>query len=281
MRDLILLYVNGERFEIRGGQVYQTLTDFLRQDLGLTGTKVVCAEGDCGSCTIMLGRPQGGRMLFNSIDGCIQYLWQLDGCHVVTVEGICFGDELHPIQQALVDSFGSQCGYCTPGFVMALADMLEQQIPITRNSVKYSLTGNLCRCTGYEQILEGALTLSENSCQTLSDRYHDPDMVEALKACSQESVEIRCVISNMALQSEVRVALPVSLQEAVAFKAALPQAVVISGGTDVSVQMNKGKLRPNAILCLSHLQELKGLEARDDVLRIGAKVTWAELDHYC
>ncbi|MEE3123967.1 MAG: 2Fe-2S iron-sulfur cluster-binding protein, partial [SAR324 cluster bacterium] len=159
MRDSLIFYVNGMRQEVRGESVFRTLSDFLRKELGLTGTKVVCAEGDCGSCTVLLGRFQKGRWNYDGVDCCIQYLFQIDGMHVITVEALSEGGVLHPIQQAMVEHFGSQCGYCTPGFVMALTAHLEQQIPFNREHVELGLTGNLCRCTGYQQIFEAAFSL--------------------------------------------------------------------------------------------------------------------------
>ena len=119
MRDFLLIYVNGQRHQIYGEHGYQSLSDFLRIDLGLVGTKVVCAEGDCGSCTVLIGRVRNCEMHYEGIDSCIQYLYQLDCAHVITVEGLKEEEQkIHPVQQAIVDAMGSQCGFCTPGFVM-------------------------------------------------------------------------------------------------------------------------------------------------------------------
>ncbi|SVB48789.1 uncharacterized protein METZ01_LOCUS201643, partial [marine metagenome] len=116
MRDSLIFYVNGKRQQVRGLSAFRPLSDYLRIELGLTGTKVVCAEGDCGSCTVLLGRFQSGKWSYDAVDCCIQYLFQVNGAHVITVEALREGGVLHPIQQAMVDHFGSQCGYCTPGF---------------------------------------------------------------------------------------------------------------------------------------------------------------------
>ena len=163
MRDYLLIYVNGRRHKISGERCFQSLSDYLRQDLGLVGTKVVCAEGDCGSCTVLVGRIRDGELKFEGLDSCIQYLYQLDCTHVISVEGLKQGNQIHPVQQAMVDAMGSQCGYCTPGFVMSIAAMLETSESLTRLSVQDGLTGNLCRCTGYEQIIEAALSLPKLS----------------------------------------------------------------------------------------------------------------------
>src|SRR5947209_7850081 len=127
MRDHVLFYVNGQRCQVRGVTAFATLSEFLRSERHLVGTKVVCAEGDCGACTVLVGRPEGQRLRYETVDSCIHFLYQLDGKHVVTVEGLQHDGRLHPVQQALVDHHGSQCGYCTPGFVMALAGLCEEK----------------------------------------------------------------------------------------------------------------------------------------------------------
>src|SRR6267154_2201333 len=109
MRDFVLIYVNGRRHELRGPRLFQSLSDFLRYDLGLVGTKVVCAEGDCGSCTIFLGRGENGKIIYRTACSCIQFLCQLDCTHIVTVEGLKYDGQLNPVQEAMVACQGSQC----------------------------------------------------------------------------------------------------------------------------------------------------------------------------
>jgi xanthine dehydrogenase small subunit len=158
MRDYLLLYVNGQRHAIRGESAFTSLTDFLRQELQLTGTKVVCAEGDCGACTVLVGRSGARGLRYETCDACIQFLYQLDCTHVVTVEGLgTTGGLLHPVQEAMVEHHGSQCGFCTPGFVMALAGVFDGRRAVDRTCLQTALTGNLCRCTGYLPILEAGL----------------------------------------------------------------------------------------------------------------------------
>ena len=110
MRNHLLIYLNGRRHQISGERCFQSLSDYLRHDLGLVGTKVVCAEGDCGSCTVLVGRLRDGGLKFEGFDSCIQYLYQLDCSHVITVEGLKQDCHIHPVQQAMVDAMGSQCG---------------------------------------------------------------------------------------------------------------------------------------------------------------------------
>ncbi len=129
MRDHVRFFLNGQAHAAYGDDVFLTLSDYLRARLHQVGTKVVCAEGDCGACTVLVGRCRGERIVYDPFDSCIQFLHQIDGAHVVTVEGLGAAGRLHPVQQALVDHHGSQCGYCTPGIVMALAGWAEAGCP--------------------------------------------------------------------------------------------------------------------------------------------------------
>ncbi len=122
MLDHLLIWVNGRRHEVRGREAFLSLSEYVRRVLGLVGTKIVCSEGDCGACSVLVGRPaaDGSRLIYRPVDSCIQFLFQLDGTHIVTVEGL--GGETDPsaVQQAMIECHGSQCGFCTPGFVVAM-----------------------------------------------------------------------------------------------------------------------------------------------------------------
>src|ERR1035441_7998180 len=130
MRDRIRFYLKGKRTEASGDEVFRTLADFLRRRRGLTGTKIVCAEGDCGSCAVLIGRPEGETIRYAAVTSCIQILFQLDATHIVTVEGLRDGTALNPIQQAMVSCHGAQFGFCTPGFVVALQGLLDKNAAI-------------------------------------------------------------------------------------------------------------------------------------------------------
>jgi xanthine dehydrogenase small subunit len=154
MRDFVLFYVNGRREEVRGERLFQSLSDFLRYDRQLVGTKVVCAEGDCGSCSVLIGRPTGDTIAYRNVTACIQYVYQLDGVHIITVEGLKHDGQLSCVQEAMVTCQGSQCGYCTPGFVISMHALLESRPKLTDADLRLGLSGNLCRCTGYESIIK-------------------------------------------------------------------------------------------------------------------------------
>src|SRR3954471_9029188 len=172
MREHVILYVNGKRQEVRGARAFQSLSDFLRYDLGLIGTKVVCAEGDCGSCTILLGRPVNDRIEYRTACSCIQFLYQLDCTHIVTVEGLKYDGQLNPIQEAMVACQGTQCGFCTPGFVVSMQAMFEEQGSPARRAtaldVQKACVGNLCRCTGYQSIMQAGCAVDPSQVRRLS-----------------------------------------------------------------------------------------------------------------
>ncbi len=286
MRDYLLLYVNGQRHQISGERCFQSLSDYLRIELGLVGTKVVCAEGDCGSCTVLIGRVRNGELKYEGIDSCIQYLYQLDCTHVITIEGLKHENRVHPVQQAMVDAMGSQCGYCTPGFVMSLAAMLETKEALTRLSVQDGLTGNLCRCTGYEQIIEAALSLSKPVAgsaanQSASKRYNKKALIADFNAHASQSVFCEYLEKWNGASNKVRFFVPRTLQEAVEFKQKQRNVTVVAGGTDISVQMNKEHIEPKCVMSLTNLDELDFIELKKQKVKVGAGVTWTKLGEFC
>jgi xanthine dehydrogenase small subunit len=268
MRDHVRFFLNGHERLIRGDAAFATLAESLRYDRGLVGTKVVCAEGDCGACTVLVGRLAGNRLHYVPIDACIQFVFQVDGAHVITVEGLCNNGDMHPAQQALVDCHGSQCGYCTPGIVMALAGWTESGARL--NDSRIALTGNLCRCTGYLPILDAAETLAQRLPTSIAQQYSSPEMLDALRALSV--APIRVITGSREFFA------PTTIAEAVAFKVAHPQAVVVAGATELGVDRNKRGFDPLTLLSLSRIRELDRLEVGPDRLTFGANVTWAQVE---
>ncbi len=155
-----LRFLHRERvFEIGRMSPMTTVLDWLRLDQRLTGTKEGCGEGDCGACTVAVGRLHDGVLRYEPANACILLLGQLDGAELVTVEDLSVGGVLHPVQKAMLDHHASQCGFCTPGFVMSLFTLYQDGAAVTggREAVLSRLAGNLCRCTGYRPIVEAAL----------------------------------------------------------------------------------------------------------------------------
>ena len=174
IRKEVRFILNGEDVALAEMAPDQTLLDFLRLQRSLRGTKEGCAEGDCGACTVLVGKLSGGRLAYESVNACIRFLGSLDATHVVTVEHLAPDEgKLHPVQQAMVDFHGSQCGFCTPGFVMSLYALWMRDPQPSDAAIEKALQGNLCRCTGYAAIVRAAETIS-----TIGDVGKDPLVAE-------------------------------------------------------------------------------------------------------
>ena len=257
-RDYILLYLNGKPVRVAGDDAFLTLSDLLRRRQRLTGTKVVCAEGDCGSCAVLVGRPTDesadnavGGMAYAAVTSCIQLAFQLDGVHVVTVEGLKDGRELNPIQQSMVACHGAQCGFCTPGFVVSLYGMMQDGRPADAASVTRELVGNLCRCTGYDSIVRSALATDRSALKPIDALYPPGPIAAELSAAAAEDVVIQTRTR--------RLYKPATLAAACRFRAENPGCVVVAGGTDLGVVYNKRVRAIDVALSIGGMPELRGL----------------------
>lgn len=274
MREHLVLYVNGRRHEVAGGDAFLTLSEFLRTRLRLTGTKIVCSEGDCGSCSVLIGRLQGNELSYRSVDSCIQFLFQLDGTHVVTVEGLRTGEQLSPLQTAMVELHGSQCGYCTPGFVVAMTGLLDQKQQPTEEEWRCGLTGNLCRCTGYASILAAGGQAATEPRQSLAELYPAESLCTEFRGLRHEALQITA--------GNKQVFSPTELQTAVEFLAENPTAKIVAGATDVGVQWNKRVIASTQFLDLNRIAELMGVEhIADEEIVCGARARWIDLEEVC
>src|SRR6266478_8317826 len=178
--------LNGHRWTESDAPPTMTVLDFLRERARLTGTKEGCAEGDCGACTIVLGRRVDGSLQFQGVNSCLMMLPQIDDCAVLTVEGLAVPDgALHPVQQALVDTDATQCGFCTPGFVMAMFAFHHGGENADDNLIHEALAGNLCRCTGYRSIVEACRRIACGPADRFSaGKAGDAAVLAALPACT-------------------------------------------------------------------------------------------------
>ena len=265
MRNEVIFFVNGAEHRASGEAVFQTLSRFLRYDQRATGTKIVCEEGDCGACTVMIGRRHGDELRYLPVNSCIQFLFQLDSTHVVTVEGLSQSG-LTPLQDAMVRCHGAQCGYCTPGFIMAMAALYEEPRPaeLGPHDVRAALTGNLCRCTGYEPIVKAALEVKEQP--AIQDLFPPEPIVRRMPA--EGSVRAG------------RFFRPATLAEAIEFKASNPKCVIVQGGTDFGVWCNKRGFVPDAVLSLDGIPGLGDLQIDGGELHVGGRATLAALEQF-
>lgn len=278
-RQTIIATINHQRLEIEGEKAFMPLASYLREEANLTGTKVVCAEGDCGACTVLLASEIGadGKLIFKPVNSCILPLYLIDGSQVVTVEGIKISDtELHPVQQSMVDCQGAQCGYCTPGFICAMVAMAEkyqsENKTITEKKAKNYLTGNLCRCTGYRPILEAAMKMDLSHAELLRERYHNPAWLLEMK-----KIKIQSMMMNFNQKS---IFIPVTIEEAVKAKRDEPGLRIIGGSTDIGVVVNKGRMVTPRAMALYHIEDLRKISHDEKYIFAGASVTLAEFEDY-
>ncbi len=274
--------LDGEVVALVGVDPTRTVLDYLREDLGRTGTKEGCAEGDCGACTVVVAELDGDGVRFRAVNSCIQFVPTLDGKELVTVESLKQPDgTLHPVQQAMVDCHGSQCGFCTPGFVMSLFALYKSTAKPTRDEINDALAGNLCRCTGYRPIVDAAQKMygygpsgpaSESwmNCSFSSDGDRQPSAFEQQMIERLRSIERRdtLVLSRGAR----RYYAPTRLTELAALREAHPDARLLAGGTDIGLWVTKQHRDIDSMIHVGGVAELKRIEAGDLHLDIGAAV---------
>jgi xanthine dehydrogenase small subunit len=257
------------RFRFRGVDVAlkdfaprATLLDWLREEAGATGTKEGCGEGDCGACTIVLARNRDGVLIHEAVNACVLLLGQVDGAELLTVEDLADGRTLHPVQQAMVDQHGSQCGFCTPGIVMSLFALYQRGEPATRATICDQLAGNLCRCTGYRPIVEAAL---ETCVGAPADRF----AAEA-KARAQALADIVDEKDLFVGDESAFFAAPASERSLAELYDSHRDAILLGGATDVGLWITKMLRDPRKIIWLGRVAGLDRMETSAEGLDIYA-----------
>ncbi|MAZ82929.1 MAG: xanthine dehydrogenase small subunit [Hoeflea sp.] len=271
VRSSIRFLLNDQTVELSSFAPDLTLLDWLRIDRRLTGTKEGCAEGDCGACTVLVGRMIDGMLTYESVNACIRFVGSLDATHVVTIEYLNRPDgELAPVQQAMVDLHGSQCGFCTPGIVASLQALwLSDPEPGVRD-VERALQGNLCRCTGYEPIVRAALAASKIEPDEDNDR-----LVRAREATARTLTELSDGARIEIEHPEGRTFIPASADDLADIYEANPEATLVAGSTDVGLWVTKGMRAIAPVIFVGHLTDLQTIEETDDGLTIGAGVSYS------
>jgi xanthine dehydrogenase small subunit len=275
----IRFYHQGSVREVAGVPATRTVLQHLREDLHCTGTKEGCAEGDCGACTVVVGeRDAQGALALKAVNACIQFLPTLDGRALFTVEDLRAADgALHPVQQAMVDCHGSQCGFCTPGFIMSMWALYENQpadagLP-TRDEINAALSGNLCRCTGYRPIVDASQKMFDypQYPRVTLDRQAVAEVLSGLQR--KDTFEYSAPDSRGATFGTPTFHAPVSLDAFAKLRAEQAQARLLAGSTDVGLWVTKQFRDLGNILYIGNVAELKTVERDAQMLTIGAAVT--------
>jgi len=260
--DGIPLLLNGAAHRAPAAAAATTLLDYLRGPAALRGTKEGCAEGDCGACSVVLGEVGGDGLRYRAANACLMLVGQAAGKLVLTVEGVAEADgTLHPVQQALIGAHGSQCGFCTPGFVMAMVALHHGGEGADDGTIHEALAGNLCRCTGYRPIVDAMKTAAAVPATRFAER--DGAIRKALDA-----------LDRWTGSDAVRA--PTSLAELLRLRAAMPEAVLYAGGTDLGLLASRHRAPPAQILLLGGVPELMGVSEENGALVIGAATPYGD-----
>jgi xanthine dehydrogenase small subunit len=271
----IRFFHRGAIVELDGLPPTTTVLHYLREHAGCTGTKEGCAEGDCGACTVIQGELDAdGQLQLRNVNACTQFLPTLDGRALLTVEDLGAPGALTPVQQALVDCHGSQCGFCTPGFVMSMTACYEAHQAAgtrpTREQLADDLAGNLCRCTGYRPILDAGERMFDAPAQLL-------DRAPLIAALQRLAADAPLHYQHGALRFHA----PQDLAELAQLREAHPEATLLAGSTDIGLWVNKQFRDLPTLIYTGRVTALREIRAQDDGLWIGAAASledaWAAL----
>jgi len=272
----IRFVLDGQVFELGNVDPTRTVLQFLREDLGRTGTKEGCAEGDCGACTVVVAELNGDELLLRAINSCIQFLPTLDGKELITVESLAAeGRELHPVQRAMVENHGSQCGFCTPGFVMSLFALFKTNANPGRQDIDDALAGNLCRCTGYRPIIAAAQAMCEDvSAEDRKDWLRQPCGAQDRPADRIAALQSLVRSEDLAIEhAGRRFMAPGTIESLAALAADNPDATLLAGGTDIGLWVTKRHRELETVIYTGRVTELLGVTRSPTHLEIGAAVT--------
>jgi xanthine dehydrogenase small subunit len=263
--NTIQFIYNNQICSIKNPDPNKTVLDYIRNDLKKNGTKEGCAEGGCGACTVVLGELKNSKLIYRSINSCISFLPSINGKHLILVENLMSKKkELHPIQEAMVKFHGSQCGFCTPGFIMSMFAMYKNFKKFDNEIIEETLSGNLCRCTGYRPIIDAAKSLNNKK----DNDHFKKDQIKIIKLLKKiNDNEIEISYRNKKYFS------PKSLNNLKKIIKKNPNSHFLSGGTDLSLEVTKLRGEIKNIISLNSVKELKFVKKNKNFIEVGAGVS--------
>lgn len=269
MRHDIRFLLGDQERQLDNFDPTMTVLTYLRLEERLAGTKEGCAEGDCGACTVVVGELDEGALRYRAVNACIQFLPTLDGKQVLTVEHLKAADGgLHPVQRAMTERHASQCGFCTPGFVMSMFALQAEGLPIDRGRIDDALAGNLCRCTGYGPIIDAARHMGAAPVND-GGPLDGAAIARRLAALADDATIVLEGAGS-------RYYAPHSLEALADLLMAHPEACLVAGATDVGLWVTKQHRRLDPVIYLGAIPALRRVSVTDGVLEIGAAVTYED-----
>jgi len=248
----------------------ETILNYVRLNLKKTGTKEGCAEGGCGACTVVLGDLKNNKIDYQAINSCIAFVPSLEGKQLILVEDLVSKNgALHSVQEAMINYHGSQCGFCTPGFVMSLFAMYKNFSSYNKENIQDSISGNLCRCTGYRPIVDAAKSLNNVNRLDQFDK-NKKKIISLLKKINSENL----IIQNR----NKKYFSPKNINELKKTIKDNPNSIFLSGGTDLSLNVTKGRKDINNIISLNLIKELKFIKERNGNIEVGAATSLIEFE---
>ncbi len=271
MTSSVIKFVwNNKILKINNPDPNETLLNFIRLKIKKTGTKEGCAEGGCGACTVVLVELKKNNLTYKTVNACISFVTILQGKQLIIVEDLVNNNgSLHPVQKAMIDYHGSQCGFCTPGFVMSLFAMQKNYSSYNNENIKDSISGNLCRCTGYRPIIDAAKSLNNKS---HSDKFvkNKKKIINLLKKIKPENININ--------NRSKKYFAPRTISELKKIIKDYPNSKFLSGGTDLSLIVTKERKDINNIISLNSINELNFIEKKNEYIIVGASTSLREFE---